>query len=81
MPNRGYGSPKATKGMELNGKYNIVINNMSEMEALVMKHRKYNVVLAGCMGGKLRAQIVEKAQQMGLKISNERTRNTIEEYQ
>merc|ERR1712146_524067 len=70
MPNRGYGSPKATRVMELNGKFNMVIRNMNDLEALTMKSNKYNVLFARQMSANLREKVAEKAQQMGLKIGN-----------
>merc|ERR1711974_320721 len=81
MPNRGYGNAKATRGMELNGKFNFVVRNMRDLEALTMKPKKYNVVLASQMGGKLREQVSTRCGQLGLKVSNHKARNTIEEQE
>merc|ERR1712198_381969 len=79
MPNRGYGSPKATRGMELNGKYNIVIRNMSELEALKMKRTRYNIVLGAAVGGKKRSTMLERANQLGFKVINAKSKVTVEE--
>merc|ERR1712146_847741 len=79
MPNRGYGNAKATRGMELNGKYNIVVNNMGDLEALKMKNKKYNLVLGHALGGKSRALLIERAGQIGFKVANIKAKVTAEE--
>merc|ERR1712146_626995 len=48
MPNRGYGNAKATRGMELNGKYNIVLGH-----ALGGKSRALLIERAGQIGFKV----------------------------
>merc|ERR1712062_668186 len=67
------------RGMELNGKYNIVVNNMGDLEALKMKNKKYNLVLGHALGAKSRTLLIERAGQLGYKVANSKAKVTAEE--
>merc|ERR1711911_41308 len=79
MPNRGYGNDKRTRGMKLNGKYDIVVRNAKELEALVTKKDRYDILFQKSMGSKKRAELIERANQLGLRVANFRAKVTIEE--
>jgi large subunit ribosomal protein L32e len=53
-----------------NGFRKVVVNNLKELEVLLMHSRKYCAEIAHSVSKRLRTQIVERAGQLGVRVTN-----------
>merc|ERR1711920_1180673 len=79
MPNIGYGSAKATKFRMGNGFYKFLVRSPADLEMLLMHNEKYAVEIAHNLGAKKRKEIVERADQLRLHVTNRFSRLRAEE--
>merc|ERR1711953_834645 len=79
MPNIGYGSDKKTRFRMKNGFYKFLVRNPSDLEMLLMHNEKYAVEIAHNIGAKKRKEIVERADQLRLLVTNRNARPRAEE--
>mmetsp|Transcript_119339 Transcript_119339/g.345190 ORF Transcript_119339/g.345190 Transcript_119339/m.345190 type:complete len:134 (+) Transcript_119339:72-473(+) len=79
MPNIGYGSDKKTRFRLRNGFYKFLVRNLSDLEMLLMHNEKYAVEIAHNIGAKKRKEIVERADQLRLHVTNRNGRLRAEE--
>ncbi|GET88450.1 60S ribosomal protein L32 [Leishmania tarentolae] len=70
MPNKGYGSDRATKYITPSGFRNFPINNVEDLYMLVMQNRKYAGVIAHTVGARKRKAIVRKAMELDVRLAN-----------
>ncbi|MET1124734.1 MAG: 50S ribosomal protein L32e [Archaeoglobaceae archaeon] len=68
----GFGSPKAVRGLHPCGLEDVLVHNVKELEALDPK--RHAIRVASTVGMKKRLEIEAKAEEMGFKILNPKTR-------
>merc|ERR1711916_145772 len=70
MPSIGYGSNKKTRHMMPSGFYRFLVHNVKELDLLLMHNRKYAAEIAKGVSAKARSEIVERAAQLNVKVTN-----------
>jgi large subunit ribosomal protein L32e len=68
LPKPGYGSPAAVKGLNKQGFREIRVFNPSQLERL--DKQKESALIASTVGRKKRLEILRKAEELGVTVSN-----------
>jgi len=79
MPSIGYGSDKQTRNVHPHGFKTVVINNVSELEMLMMHNRTYAATVAHSVSSRVRKEIVQRAEQLAIRVSNANAKLRAEE--
>lgn len=75
----GYGSDKETRHRLPGGWYKFTVSNVKELEVLLMSNRKYAAEVAHNVSSRKRKEIVERAEQLNIKVLNAGARLKAEE--
>ncbi|KAF4119752.1 large subunit ribosomal protein L32e [Geosmithia morbida] len=78
MPSIGYGTNKKTRFMMPSGHKAFLVNNVKDVELLLMHNRTYAAEIAHNVSSRKRVDIIARAKQIGVKVTNAKAKVTTE---
>ena len=76
-PKIGYGSNRKTRHLLPNYKLKFVVNKLKELECLLMNKDKYCAEIGKNIGAVLRIQMIKRAKELGIQITNEKSQKVM----
>ena len=70
MPSIGYGSDKKTRNIHPNGFKSVVVHNVRDLDMLLMHNRTYAATIGHSVSSKLRREIITRAEQLAIRVTN-----------
>ncbi|QIW94988.1 hypothetical protein AMS68_000506 [Peltaster fructicola] len=70
MPKIGYGNNKKTRHLTPSGHKVFLVNNIRDLELLLMHNKTYAAEIAHAVSSRKRIEIVSRAKQLGVKVTN-----------
>ncbi|CAH1764394.1 5877_t:CDS:2 [Entrophospora sp. SA101] len=74
MPKIGYGSNKKTRHLMPNGFKKFLVYNVKELELLLMHNKTFAAEIASKVSSRKRISIIERAQQLNIRVTNSKAR-------
>ncbi|CAJ2505965.1 Uu.00g000950.m01.CDS01 [Anthostomella pinea] len=78
MPSIGFGSNKKTRHMMPSGHKAFLVNNANDVELLMMHNKTYAAEIAHNVSSRKRIDIIARAKQLGVKVTNPKAKVTTE---
>ncbi|KAI9759206.1 MAG: 60S ribosomal protein L32 [Chaenotheca gracillima] len=78
MPSIGYGTNRKTRHMMPSGHKAFLVQNPSDVDLLLMHNRTYAAEIGHAVSSRKRIEIIAKAKQLGVKVTNPKARVTTE---
>ncbi|KEY65598.1 hypothetical protein S7711_08786 [Stachybotrys chartarum IBT 7711] len=78
MPSIGYGSNKKTRYLSPSGHKTFLVSNVNDVELLLMHNRSYAAEIASNVSSRKRIDIIARAKQLGVKVTNSKAKVTTE---
>ncbi|KAK5631875.1 hypothetical protein RRF57_007589 [Xylaria bambusicola] len=78
MPSIGYGSNRKTRHMAPNGLKAFLVSNTKDVELLLMHKDTYAAEIAHNVSSRKRVDIIARAKQLGVKVTNAKAKVTTE---
>ncbi|KAI9889363.1 MAG: 60S ribosomal protein L32 [Vezdaea aestivalis] len=78
MPSIGFGSNKKTRHMMPSGHKAFLVHNLSDVNLLLMHNKTYAAEIAHAVSSRKRVDIIARAKELGLKVTNSKARVTTE---
>ncbi|KAK3629098.1 60S ribosomal protein L32 [Elasticomyces elasticus] len=78
MPKIGYGNNRKTRHMMPSGHKAFLVNNTRELDLLLMHNKTYAAEIAHGVSSRKRIEIVSRAKQLGVKVTNGKAKITTE---
>ncbi|PQE15700.1 Heat shock protein [Rutstroemia sp. NJR-2017a BBW] len=78
MPSIGFGSNKKTRHMMPSGHKAFLVNNTRDVDLLLMHNKTYAAEISHAVSSRKRVEIVARAKELGVKVTNAKARVTTE---